>query len=140
MRENQAEHGVAMMCQLLGVSTSGYYAWKARQPSERARRDAELLDRVRAIHEQSKGTYGVPRIHAELRSCAAPVPPVFLRSPPPGGAKAIDCAHGGDGSDVSGGPGKNAGSAGTFGSGRGGGADEGTTTAPGLRRALGPWA
>jgi putative transposase len=68
VRENQAEHSVALMCQLLGVSTSGYYAWSTRPVSERARRDAELMDKIRAIHERSRGTYGVPRIHAELKA------------------------------------------------------------------------
>jgi putative transposase len=54
------------MCRVLEVSTSGYYAWCQRAPSPRARADAELSLRMRAIHEHSRGTYGVPRIHAEL--------------------------------------------------------------------------
>lgn len=54
------------MCRLLGVSTSGYYAWRNRPLSERARADILLTARIRAIHERSRGTYGVPRIHAEL--------------------------------------------------------------------------
>src|SRR5690606_15053498 len=49
------------------VSTSGYYAWRQRQPSEREREDAALTERIRAVHEDSYGTYGAPRIHAELR-------------------------------------------------------------------------
>jgi len=54
------------MCRVLDVSTSGYYAWCVREPSDRAKRDAELSARIREIHEESRGTYGVPRIHAEL--------------------------------------------------------------------------
>jgi putative transposase len=66
VKANQAEHDVTTMCRVLGVSTSGYYAWRLRSASARAVRDAELLERIRAIHARSKGTYGVPRVHAEL--------------------------------------------------------------------------
>jgi len=57
---------IALQCRLLGVSTSGYYAWRSRPPSARATADAALTVRVRAIHARSRQTYGVPRIHAEL--------------------------------------------------------------------------
>ena len=60
-------HQTATMCRLLGVSTSGYYAWLKRPPAARARLDAELGLRLRAIHERSRGTYGAPRIYAELK-------------------------------------------------------------------------
>jgi putative transposase len=66
--DHQAEHAVTRMCRVLGVSTSGYYAWKKREPSKRAQADAKLEVRIGTIHESSRGTYGVPRIHAELRS------------------------------------------------------------------------
>jgi putative transposase len=56
-----------MLCRLLGVSRSGYYAWRQRPPSARAQRDEGLGRQIRAIHEQSRGTYGAPRIWAELR-------------------------------------------------------------------------
>jgi putative transposase len=52
---------------VLGVSTSGYYAWAKRPPSARAVADRALSERIRAIHARSRGTYGAPRIHAELR-------------------------------------------------------------------------
>lgn len=55
-----------MLCRVLGVSTSGYYAWRKRGTSARARRDAELTELVKQIYEASRGTYGAPRIHAEL--------------------------------------------------------------------------
>jgi len=63
---NQAKHGIATVSRVLGVSTSGFYAWRARPASARARRDAELSEQIRTIHERSRGTYGVPRTHAEL--------------------------------------------------------------------------
>jgi putative transposase len=56
------------MCRVLEVSTSGYYAWCKCSPSARAQADAELTSRMSAIHERSRGTYGAPRIHAELEA------------------------------------------------------------------------
>ena len=67
MKANQAQYPVATMCRLLEVSPSGYYAWRRRPASERSRTDAVLKDRIRWIHLRSRGTYGVPRIYAELR-------------------------------------------------------------------------
>ena len=55
------------MCRVLGVSPSGYYAWRSRGPCPRAQSDAVLSERVKAIHGDCDGTYGVPRIHAELK-------------------------------------------------------------------------
>ena len=66
MRANQAVYSVRRMCDLLGVSASGYYAWSRRLRSQRAQSDEELVARIRSIHECSHGTYGAPRIHAEL--------------------------------------------------------------------------
>jgi putative transposase len=54
------------MCRVLDVSTSGYYAWRKRQPSRRTREDEQLTKEIRKIHKRSKGTYGAPRIHAQL--------------------------------------------------------------------------
>jgi putative transposase len=65
---NQAIYAVATMCRVLAVSASGYYAWRQRPPSARARADVELGTRIRAIHQYSRGTYGAPRIHQELRA------------------------------------------------------------------------
>jgi putative transposase len=59
-------YGIATMCRVLEVSTSGYYAWRKRPLSARARADAELTTRINAIHQYSRGTYGAPRIHEEL--------------------------------------------------------------------------
>ncbi len=54
------------MCRVLGVSTNGYYAWRTRDLSVHAMRDAELMKLILEIHQKSKGTYGAPRVHAEL--------------------------------------------------------------------------
>ncbi len=56
------------MCALLEVSPGGYYVWLKRSVSRRAGEDAMLLGRIRLIHQRSYGTYGAPRIHAELRA------------------------------------------------------------------------
>ena len=67
MKANRALYAVTRMCRLLDVSTSGYYAWLKRGPSARALSNASLTELISEIHTFSRGTYGVPRIHAELR-------------------------------------------------------------------------
>ena len=62
----KAHFPVAFLCRALGVSPSGYYAWRKRPPSVRALADAALSTSIRQIHAASRGTYGAPRIHAEL--------------------------------------------------------------------------
>ncbi len=60
---------MATLCRMLGVSKSGYYAWRSRPPSHRTQQDALLTERIREIHSRSCETYGYPRVHAEeLRS------------------------------------------------------------------------
>ena len=66
MNANQADLPVRAMCRVLDVSASGYYDWLSRAPSQRSIDDAVLLERIRTVHVQSDGTYGAPRIHAEL--------------------------------------------------------------------------
>jgi putative transposase len=63
-----AQHPVSLLCRVLGVSRAGFYAWRRRPPSPRARRDRELTRRIVTIHCDSFGTYGRPRVHAELRA------------------------------------------------------------------------
>jgi transposase InsO family protein len=58
---------VAVACRMLRVSTSGYYEQRGRPPSPRAVADEALSAQIREIHTCSRGTYGVPRVHAELR-------------------------------------------------------------------------
>jgi transposase InsO family protein len=59
---------IRTMCRVLGVAAAGYYAWRRRSPSPRAVAERALLRRIRTIHAVSQGTYGVPRIHAELEA------------------------------------------------------------------------
>jgi len=66
VRVHQATHPIVTLCRVLGVSASGYYAWRQRPPSARARADAGLTARISAIHQYSRATYGAPRIHEEL--------------------------------------------------------------------------
>jgi putative transposase len=73
MKAHQAAHSIPTVCRVLGVSASGYYAWVARRPSRRATTDAELLTQIREFHRASRGTYGTPRIHRDLRAAGVRV-------------------------------------------------------------------
>jgi len=66
--EQRQQFPVARLCAALDVSASGYYAWRQRPVSARARANQELLARIRAIQAHSRRTYGSPRVHAELRA------------------------------------------------------------------------
>jgi putative transposase len=72
VKANQADAnhrvGVRTMCQTLGVSTSGYYAWRDRRPSAQAQGDRVLTQKIREVHSASDGTYGMPRIRKQLRA------------------------------------------------------------------------
>jgi len=61
-------HSVPVLCRMLGVSRSGYYSWRKREPSDRSRFDAVLTQKIEQIHRNSRATYGSPRVHAELRA------------------------------------------------------------------------
>ena len=63
----KAHHPVSRLARVLGVARAGYYAWACRPPCDRDRSDALLGEQIRQIHARSRGTYGAPRIHAELR-------------------------------------------------------------------------
>ena len=60
-------HPVARLCRVLGVSPSGFYAWRRRPPAPRTRANEALTAEIREVHARSRGTYGAPRVHAELR-------------------------------------------------------------------------
>jgi len=64
--EEKPHHPVSRLTRVLGVSRAGFYAWQSRTPSRRERGDAALTKRISAIHEETDGIYGAPRIHAEL--------------------------------------------------------------------------
>src|SRR5215471_10225638 len=68
------EFPVVVMCQVLGVSESGFYAWRKRPPCRRKREDALLTEQIRQVFNAHRERYGSPRVHAELaeqgRSCS----------------------------------------------------------------------
>ena len=68
VERERAGHHVLTLCRVLGVSPSGFHAWSAHRPSARARADGQLLECIATIHRTSRGTYGAPRVHAELRA------------------------------------------------------------------------
>jgi putative transposase len=63
----KATFPISLLCQVLGVSRSGFHAWQRRAPSRRALGDASLLKRIGEIRERTRGVYGAPRVHAQLR-------------------------------------------------------------------------
>jgi putative transposase len=66
VRANQGNHAVSTMCRVLGVSPSGYHAWKNRPLSKRAVSDMALTERIRKFHSLSRRSYGAPRIYSDL--------------------------------------------------------------------------
>ena len=67
----KAQHRVSLLCDVLGVSRAGYYVWRQRPASARRRRDADVLDAIRAIHAESDATYGWPRVHPNCATAAS---------------------------------------------------------------------
>ncbi len=68
IRANQAQYPIACMCRVLGVSTSGYYAWCQRPPSRRALEAEKLSQQIAEVHAKSRQTYGVLRVRAALQA------------------------------------------------------------------------
>ena len=66
MSDNRARYPIAVMCRILGVSLSGYYAWVKRPACARVLMDTALTAEIRAAHAASKGTYGAPRLRIDL--------------------------------------------------------------------------
>jgi len=64
----KANYPISLLCRVLKVSRSGYYDWKDRPLSKRVREDALLTEKIREIHQRSRGIYGYPRVNAELRA------------------------------------------------------------------------
>ncbi len=63
----RTSYPVAVLCRVLSVSRTGFHNWERRAPSDRALTDASLTEKIKEIHEQSRGVYGAPRIHSGLR-------------------------------------------------------------------------
>jgi putative transposase len=66
--EYRQEYPITTMCRVLEVSVSGYYAWCKREPSQHARSDAQLAEKVKTAFQDNRRVYGSPRVHAELRA------------------------------------------------------------------------
>jgi len=66
IKEHEKQFHLWLMCRVLDVSRSGYYSWRARPESERAKDNEELLAKIKAAYKKSKKTYGSPRIHRQL--------------------------------------------------------------------------
>lgn len=65
--EEKATWPIEVLCEVLRVSRSGYYKWRSRAQSRRARKDAELVVEIKAIQKTARDSYGSPRIHRALR-------------------------------------------------------------------------
>ena len=68
IEDRRADYPVTIMCDVLGISSAGYYAWRARPESPRAVANRELVDDIKRVHRDTNGRYGSPRVHAELRA------------------------------------------------------------------------
>jgi putative transposase len=67
VEEYRKDYSVSVLCETLGVSLSGYYAWKNRPLSQHQREDNQLAEHIQAVYHACRQVYGSPRIHAELR-------------------------------------------------------------------------
>jgi len=65
--KHQCRYPIRRVCALLGISRSGYYAWRNRKPSQREHRMQILISNIRREHKQSRKTYGSPRVYAQLQ-------------------------------------------------------------------------
>jgi putative transposase len=66
--EHRQEYPITLMCRVLSVSVSGYYAWVKRSPSRHSREDAYLAEHVKTVFQANRRVYGSPRVHAELQA------------------------------------------------------------------------
>ena len=70
---------IAIMCKVLQVSRGGFYGWHRRPQSLQAKRRCALTVKIKAVHEQSRQTYGSPRVHRELLAQANVAPRTLWR-------------------------------------------------------------
>src|SRR6266404_5744418 len=68
IEDRRADYPVSLMCDVLGVSPAGYYAWRARPESRRSAANRALVDDIERVHREACGRYGSSRIHAELKA------------------------------------------------------------------------
>jgi len=68
IEDRRADYPVALMCDVLGVSPAGYYAWRSRPESRRSAANRALVDDIKRVHRDTRGRYGSPRIHVELKA------------------------------------------------------------------------
>jgi len=68
IEERRSEYPLAVLCRVLEVSRSGYYAWAKRSPSETATRREALATQIQEVHTEMRGRYGSPRLTAELNA------------------------------------------------------------------------
>jgi len=68
IKQTRQDHPLSWWCDCLGVSRSGYHSWLTRQPSQRDQENAVLVEKIEQAYRASRGTYGYPRIHAQLRA------------------------------------------------------------------------
>ena len=68
IEDRRADYPVTVLCDVLGVSPAGYYAWRLRPESRRSAANREIVDDIKQVHRDTSGRYGSPRIHAELKA------------------------------------------------------------------------
>jgi hypothetical protein len=68
IEDRRADYPVTILCDVLGVSPAGYYAWRSRPESRRSAANREIVDDIKQVHRDTSGRYGSPRIHAELKA------------------------------------------------------------------------
>ena len=68
IEDRRADYPVRVLCDALGVSPAGYYAWRTRPESRRSAANRDLVDDIQQVYREAYGRYGSPRIHAELRA------------------------------------------------------------------------
>ena len=68
IEDRRADYPVTILCDVLGVSPAGYYAWRSRPESRRSAANRHLIDDIKRVHRDTHGRYGSPRIHVELKA------------------------------------------------------------------------
>src|ERR671910_3459281 len=71
IRDHREHFPVRLMCRVLEASPSGFYDWLQRPESQRAAEDRALVEKIQAVHNESRRTYGSPRVHASLALAVA---------------------------------------------------------------------